>query len=222
MDILAARKKAAERAQEKKQAPLSPPQEPLPERVPEGTGQVLVVDQPGPLHAETAPASSAATGASPVMPTEKQQPSFKDGPAEPQNQEIEMLSFLLGKDAYAVFVDDVREVLKIRDLTHVPNAPGYILGITSLRGKMLPVMDLCTRLGLSPAERDDKARIIVVNPDEEDVGLMVDRVTGVIRILPEAIKPAPENVEQGTEFLRGIVRHEDRLYIVLDLNKAAG
>jgi purine-binding chemotaxis protein CheW len=141
---------------------------------------------------------------------------------ETQLQEIEMLSFLLGKEAYAVFVEEVREVLKVRDLTHVPNAPGYVLGITSLRGKMLPVMDLGTRLGLTRAERDEKARIIVVNPDEESVGLMVDRVTGVIRILPEAIKPAPENVEQGTEFLRGIVRHGDKLYIVLDLKKTAG
>jgi purine-binding chemotaxis protein CheW len=137
-------------------------------------------------------------------------------------QELELLSFRMGGEEYAVTVDDVREVLKLRDLTPVPNTPGYILGVTSLRGIMLPVIDLCKRLGLTPGVRDDKSRIIVVNPAEEDVGLMVDRVTGVLRIMPDAIKPAPENVEQGAEFLRGIVRRDDKLYILLDLEKAVG
>ncbi len=137
-------------------------------------------------------------------------------------REIELLSFRLGGEEYAVTVDDVREVLNLRDLTPVPNTPGYVLGVTSLRGAMLPVVDLCKRLGLTPGVRDDKSRIIVVNPDEEDVGLIVDRVTGVLRIMPDAVKPAPENVEQGAEFLRGIVRRDDKLYILLDLQKAVG
>jgi len=102
----------------------------------------------------------------------------------------------------------------------VPNAPDYILGITSLRGTMLPVIDLCARLGLKSVERNEKARIIVVSTDDEDVGLIVDRVNSVIRVLPEAIKPAPEHVEQSADFLRGIVRQGDKLYIVLDLHKA--
>jgi purine-binding chemotaxis protein CheW len=115
----------------------------------------------------------------------------------------------------------VREVLKIRELTRVPNAPDYVQGITSLRGTMLPVIDLCTRLGLKPAERNEKARIIVVSTDDEDVGLIVDRVNGVIRALPESIKPAPEHVEEGADFLRGIVRQGDTLHIILDLRKEA-
>ena len=86
---------------------------------------------------------------------------------------------------------------------------------------MLPVIDLCTRLGLKPVERNEKARIIVISTDDEDVGLIVDRVNGVIRALPESIKPAPEHVEQGADFLRGIVRQGDKLHIVLDLHKAA-
>jgi purine-binding chemotaxis protein CheW len=220
VDILAARKKAAERAQAEKQVAPALTQEPLRDPVPDVPEQSPANDQAEQPSVEAGPAPSVSEApVSSVVPgTEKS----KDDLHEAQLQEIEMLSFLVGKEAYAVFVDDVREVLKVRALTLVPNAPGYILGITSLRGMMLPVLDLGARLGLTLPERDEKARIIVVSPDEEAVGLMVDRVTGVIRILPDAIKPAPENVDQGTEFLRGIVRHNDRLYIVLDLVKAAG
>ncbi len=133
-----------------------------------------------------------------------------------------MLSFRLGGEEYAVMVDDVREVLKLRDLTVVPNTPDFILGVISLRGTMLPIVDLCKRFGITQGVRGEKSRIVVVNPDEEDVGLMVDRVTGVLKIMPEEIKTTPENIEHGAEFLRGIVRKEDKLYILLDLVKAIG
>jgi purine-binding chemotaxis protein CheW len=148
-------------------------------------------------------------------------PSEHDA-GETAAHEIELLSFRLGAEAYAVLVKDVQEVLKVRDLTLVPNAPSYILGVTSLRGTMLPVIDLCKRFGLLPGARDEKSRIIVVSLNDENVGLIVDRVTGVLRIMPEAIKPTPENIEQGAEFLRGIARKDDILYIVLDLEKAVG
>jgi purine-binding chemotaxis protein CheW len=137
-------------------------------------------------------------------------------------QEIEMLSFLLGGEEYVLPVDEVREVLKSRELTIVPNSPPHVLGVTSIRGTVLPVIDLGRRLGIPPAARDERARIIIISPDDEDAGIVVDRVTGVVRISPDAIRPAPETVEQGAEFLKGIARKDDRLYILLDLQKAAG
>ena len=140
---------------------------------------------------------------------------------EIHTQEIEMLSFLLGGEQYVLPVDDVREVLKSRELTIVPNSPPHVLGVTSIRGTVLPVIDIGRRLGLPPAVRDEKARIIIISPDDEDAGIVVDRVTGVVRISPDAIRPAPETVDQGAEFLKGIARKGDRLYILLDLNKAA-
>jgi purine-binding chemotaxis protein CheW len=145
-----------------------------------------------------------------------------DENAKELSTELELLAFRLGGEEYAVMVDDVREVLKLRDLTSIPNTPEYILGVMSLRGTMLTVIDLGRRLGLAPGVRDERARIVVVGTDEEDVGLMVDRVTGVLKIMPEGIKPPPENVEQGAEYLRGIVRKDDRLVILLDLAKAVG
>ena len=92
----------------------------------------------------------------------------------------------------------------------------------SLRGAMLPVIDLCKRFGLAPGGNGEKSRIVVVGSADEEVGLLVDQVTGVFRVLPDEIKPVPENLEQGAEFLRGIVRTADRLYILLDLEKVVG
>ncbi len=137
-------------------------------------------------------------------------------------QEIEMLSFRLGSEEYVLPVDEIQEVLKSRELTLVPNSPPHVLGVTSIRGTVLPVLDLGRRLGLPPAVRDEKARIIIISPDDEAAGILVDRVTGVVRISPDAVHPAPETIEQGAEFLKGIARKDNRLYILLDLHKAAG
>jgi len=220
MDILAARKKAAEKARSRQNPePAQPPEPPqgaiteTPRTEEPASTAAGSVPAPQPTDATTPSADGAVGGTEPDSPDEA---------IEPAIEEMELLTFRLGGEEYAVKVDDVREVLKIRELTLVPNAPGYILGVMSLRGAMLPVMDLCKRLGITQAARDEKTRILVVSPDEEDVGLMVDRVSGVLKVTPDAIKPVPENIEHGAEFLRGIVRKEDRLYILLDLMKAVG
>ncbi len=222
MDILAARKKAAEKARSRQNPEPAQPHEP-----PQGA----ITEAPS-----TEEPASAAAGSVPAPQSTDATPPAADGAAggtesdSPEEaiepaiiiEEMELLSFRLGGEEYAVKVDDVREVLKIRELTLVPNAPDYILGVMSLRGAMLPVIDLSRRLGITQAARDEKTRILVVSPDEEDVGFMVDRVSGVLKVTPDAIKPVPENIEHGAEFLRGIVRKEDRLYILLDLMKSVG
>ncbi len=217
MDILAARKKAAEKArsQQKPERPVEPQKS-----VTDETSQDHEACQPVTEVVQTPQAAEALSSglqAADPIPAERAD-ELADAPA----QEIEILSFLLGGEEYAVMVESVREVLKRRDLTMVPNTPDFIPGVISLRGSMLPVIDLCIRLGITPGVRDEKSRIIVVSPDEEDVGLIVDRVSGVHRIKEDAIKPPPENIEHGGEFLRGIVREDDKLFIVLDLVKAVG
>ncbi|HSA77348.1 MAG TPA: chemotaxis protein CheW [Nitrospirota bacterium] len=217
MDILSARKKATERARAQNTVETESP----------------VLAQPVP--AEEPPRTEESEQSSPAA--EIQRSMVEDAPMKAHGsesalahkgvdreihaQEIEMLSFLLGGEEYVLPVDDVREVLKSRELTIVPNSPPHVLGVTSIRGTVLPVIDLSRRLGLPPAARGEKARIIIISPDDEDAGIVVDRVTGVVRISPDAIRPTPETVEQGAEFLKGITRKGDRLYILLDLNKAA-
>ena len=224
MDILSARKKAAERAKALKKA-----EEETPAAVPPPTEQL-----PPPAETESVPSSTVVAAgpsgsAAPAVeeaaavtaPSPDRQPAEAAASAQ-EAQEIEMLSFLLGDEEYAVMVDAVKEVLKTRDLTPVPNSPDYVLGVMALRGPVLPVIDLCKRLGLPPGKKDEKTRIIVVSVNEEDAGIQVDRVTGVIRILPDAMRPTPETIEHGAEFLRGIARKDDKLYILLDIEKAVG
>lgn len=221
MDILSARKKAAERAkalkraEEETPAAAPPPTEQLPSPAETSPVQLPAAVMAGPAGSAAPVVEEAAAGTTPSQDREAAE-------ALASAQEIEMLSFRLGDEEYAVMVDAVKEVLKTRDLTPVPNSPDYVLGVMALRGPVLPVIDLCRRLGLPPGKKDEKSRIIVVSVNEEDAGIQVDRVTGVIKILPDAMRPTPETIEHGAEFLRGIVRKDDKLYILLDIEKAVG
>ena len=245
MDILAARKKAAEQANARNKpepAAVTPAEQPSrepetpaeqPDQEPEAPATrprpepeaPPASSEPGPERIAGSPAASS--GVSPALEEARDKTGVVPVPEagkseETQQSEIELLSFRLGGEVYAVLVADVREVLKNYHLTTVPNTPDYILGVMSLRGAMMPVIDLCKRFGLAPRTNDEKSRIVVVSSADEEVGLLVDQVTGVFRVLPDEIKPVPENLEQGAEFLRGIVRTADRLHILLDLGKALG
>jgi purine-binding chemotaxis protein CheW len=190
MDILSARKKAAEARKKNESEQARPGAAPVPEPSappePAPGGEEEIQEETGTVH------------------------------------EIEMLSFRLGEEEYAVAVDAVKEVLKNRDLTPVPNAPDYVLGVMALRGPILPIIDLGKRLGLPPGITNEKTRIIVVSVNDEDAGIRVDRVTGVVKIASDAIRPTPETIAHGAEFLQGIARKNDKLYILLDIEKAIG
>ncbi len=216
MDILKARKKAAEQKRSRKKKEPEPAAESL--QTQEKT--VFSAEQQAASRPVADKNADAPGMSEPAAEVPVERPVSSDGQAEEEQEEIDLLSFRLGGESYALLVKDVREVLKARSLTPVPNAPSYILGVTGLRGAVLPVIDLCVRFGLVPGVRDEKSRIIVVGSSEEDVGLVVDRVTGVLRIMPDEIRPTPEHVEQGAAFLRGIVRKDEKLYILLDLEKA--
>ncbi len=223
MDILAARKKAAERAREQKKKE---------EQTPVFEAPVVHPEQPEAASAaEAVPAASPAPAVAAVVADSPERGVAAEAAAEQAQaapveelpiEQIELLSFRLGGEEYAVNIDDVKEVLKNRDFTPVPNAPDYILGVTALRGPVLPVIDLSRRLGIPAGVRDEKSRIVVVTVNDEEAGIVVDRVTGVVRISPDAVRPVPETIEKGAEFLRGIARKGDKLYILLDIQKTLG
>lgn len=220
MDILAARKKAAERMRE--QPGNGPVAAPAAREIPVSS---LPAPEPAVVPDMAVPVETAedAAGAGTVAEPGRDTGTAASGDiGEPQIQELEMLSFRLAGEEYAVLVEDVKEVLKNRELTPVPNAPDHILGVTSLRGPILPVVDLCKRLGLPGGVRDEKSRILVLTVNDEDAGIVVDRVTGVVRIQSDSIRPVPETIERGAEYLKGIARREDKLYILLDIEKALG
>jgi purine-binding chemotaxis protein CheW len=259
MDILAARKKAAEKAkahhadrdvrpeaaagqtgaaaEQGQTGPVMPPDlaeeaaellaefPPLPDTsfVPDELEPAL---EPSPVVEKTAEASTVLPAvATENAPTELIPAREPNKEPEQHEQDLEMLSFLLGTEEYVVPVEQVREILTPKEITPVPHTADYLIGVCSLRGTVMPVIDLSRRLGLAAGERDEKSRIIVISlgPDDQ-VGLFVDRVRGVVRFLLSSVRPAPDTVEQGAgaEFLKGIARKDDRLYILLDVEKAVG
>ena len=134
--------------------------------------------------------------------------------------EIQLVVFDLATEHYGVDISDVREIMRMQTITSVPGAVGYIEGVINLRGKVLPVLDLKKRLGLKSTERTEESRIMVIDLAEGEAGVIVDAVTEVLRVSNTAIDPPSSMVSQGnSDYLRGIAKLEDRLIILLDLDR---
>ena len=131
------------------------------------------------------------------------------------------MSFKIGKETFAVYVNQVREIGRVEEITHVPNMPAFIEGVMDLRGQITTVIDLRNRFGIaSEDKRSASSRIIVAEIDENQMGLIVDSVQDVIRVSPEIISPPPEVVSKTVDakFLTGVCRLENELIMLLDLN----
>lgn len=134
--------------------------------------------------------------------------------------EIQLVVFRLGKEEYAVDINQVREIIKIADITRVPKAPEFIEGVINLRGQISPIMDLRKRLNLPVSEKDEDTRIIITEVGSSVVGMIVDSVTEVRRLSEKSIDSTPSiSTGVGTEFIRGVGKVDDRLLIVLDIEK---
>jgi purine-binding chemotaxis protein CheW len=132
----------------------------------------------------------------------------------------EMLAFRLAGEEYAIDIGAIEEIIKPRPATEVPFTPAFCPGIVSLRGRVVTIIDLRKRLGL-PAEAPGRAaRVIVARGEGRVVGLLVDAVTGVVRLPPEEIEPTPAVVGAvDGEFLGGLGRVDGRLVILLNLTR---
>lgn len=140
-------------------------------------------------------------------------------PQAPLEKEIEILAFKLGDEEYALRIKEVQEILKYQRITCVPRAPWYLKGITSLRGKVLPVIDLKQRLGLG-REDGGGQKIIVIASSPQPVGVLVSSVLDVIR-LPEIelLEPPPTLSEEERAFIQGVVRIKNRFISVLNVDE---
>ncbi|MDF1524673.1 MAG: chemotaxis protein CheW [bacterium] len=137
---------------------------------------------------------------------------------EEEEEQLQLLTFKLGGEEYALNIMDIKEIIRPKEATEVPRTPDFILGIFSLRGTIIPVFDVSLRLGLPRGERGSQNRIVVVKSRENFFGLYVDSVVQVLDIPLSKIEPPPE-ILGGVEgeFLRGIGRIDDRLIILLNL-----
>jgi purine-binding chemotaxis protein CheW len=134
---------------------------------------------------------------------------------------IQLVSFTLGDEEFGVHVLKVREIIRMPEVTRVPNTPSYVEGVINLRGKVIPVMSMRKRFGLEELEFDNRTRIMVMDVDGELMGFIVDAVSEVIRISEEEIQPPPAVVSSGVdhECLSGVISQSERLLVLLDLEK---
>ncbi len=136
---------------------------------------------------------------------------------------MQLVSFRLAQEEYGVEITKVQEIILMGEITRVPQTPDYIKGLINLRSTVIPIVDLRLRFGLAQEAASDETRIMVVNVAGKTIGIIVDAVSEVLRIAKEQIAPPPPTVAGlGREYLTGLVKLENRLLILLDIDKILG
>ncbi len=132
----------------------------------------------------------------------------------------QLVVFLLAGELYGVDIHQVREIIRVHEVTRVPRTPDFVEGVINLRGSVIPVIDLRKRFLMPPGAEDADRRIVVVEMGEQTLGVIVDAVSEVLRLEGDRIEPpSPYIVSLDTQYITGIARLEDRLVILLDLNR---
>ncbi len=136
---------------------------------------------------------------------------------DPVNQWV---TFRLGEETYGVNVMQVQEVLRITEIAPVPGSPDYVVGIINLRGNVVTVIDTRKRFGLYPKDSDDSSRIVIIEADDQVIGILVDSVAEVVELRASEIESAP-NVgnEESSRYIQGVTSRNGELLILVDLNR---
>ncbi len=134
---------------------------------------------------------------------------------------LQMVVFQLGGEEFGVEIMKVQEIIKMPDITQIPQSPDFVEGVINLRGRVIVVINLDKRFNLKSKEVDEHSRIIVVEIGDNVVGMIVDSVNEVLRIPASNVDPAPELVKSkvSKEYITGVGKMDDRLLIFLDLAK---
>lgn len=149
---------------------------------------------------------------------------MSDSTAEKQSgagdELLQLVSFNIGDEEFGVDILRVQEINRMLEVTQVPNSPEYVDGVINLRGKVIPIVDLRERLGMHRREHDKNTRIIVVELGGKTLGFVVDAVREVLRIPRSVTEPPPQLVGGARqEYITGVGKLDDRLLILLDLDK---
>jgi purine-binding chemotaxis protein CheW len=134
--------------------------------------------------------------------------------------EKELVLFELGKEVYGVDISVVIEIIRMQPITKVPKAPFFVEGVINLRGKVIPIVDMRKRFGLPKAEQNKDNRIMVLDSGGQNIGIIIDAVTEVLRIPSDSVEP-PSNiiVSAASDYLLGIAKHDKNMIILLDMER---
>ena len=136
------------------------------------------------------------------------------------SRETHIVGFQVGRETYGVPITSLHEIVRVPEITAVPDAPAYMEGVINLRGKIVSVVDLRKRFGKPAPEGNRRTRILVVEHRGRLSGLIVDSASEVLKIPESEIEPALSMMQEGgLECITGLGKHNGRLIILLDVGK---
>lgn len=140
--------------------------------------------------------------------------------SKPEAGETQLVVFSLAGCEAAVGIRQVREILRVGEITMMPKAPPFLEGIINVRGKIVPVIDLKKRFQMPLVDRTEESRVLIVEIQDQMLGFLVDKVAEVLRVPQTAVEPARRPVLTiGPEYLEGFLRLEMRMVLLLNLKK---
>ena len=130
------------------------------------------------------------------------------------------VTFRLDNEIYGINVMLIQEVLRVTEIAPVPGAPNYVIGLINLRGNVVTVIDTRMRFGLPPKEIDDATRIVIIEVENQTVGIVVDSVSEVVDVDASEFETAPNvGYDETARYIEGVVSRGEELLILVDLNK---
>lgn len=137
-----------------------------------------------------------------------------------RSDDLEFSTFYVGGALCGINILNIQEINKHFEITQVPQASDYIEGILNLRGRIVTIIDLGKKLGLDPVNKDKDNRNIIVNSDDEHIGLLIDAISDVVLANEDDIEPAPSNIGgvKG-KYFQGVLKTEKQLIGILDIDE---
>lgn len=132
---------------------------------------------------------------------------------------LQLVSFHVGSEEFGLDILRVQEIIRVQQLTRVPNSPKFVDGVINLRGKVIPVVALRKCFGLDDLPYDKQTRIVVVEIHGTVLGFIVDSVSEVLRIPRETVEPPPRLGQVKREYVSGVGKLDNRLLILLDIDR---
>jgi len=143
--------------------------------------------------------------------------SYHGRRAKAKHHDREILTFRLGDELYGIDISCMREICKLRVVTEVPRSPAFLRGIITLRGTVVPIIDLRQRMDIPQVEPTRASRILIVDHQDEPFGLIVDAVIRVVRMVNDQIEASPIPGGIDSEYLTGLARDDGDLIVLLNL-----
>ena len=136
------------------------------------------------------------------------------------SRELHIVGFQVGRETYGVPIASLHEIVRVTEITAVPDSPEYIEGVINLRGKIVSVVDLRKRFGVKQIANSKKNRILVVESHGRLTGLIVDAASDVLKIPAEDVEAPPVVFQEGgLNCVTGLGKYKTRLIVLLDMNK---